>query len=177
MCHSLPLNLTHIPESGDFHLKIAEQNVAGRRQPFSKFTKRGSVSAFRNRYFIYDWFETHQTAKQHYIDMHVCFSLTHSTTHRHQRCNAPSLCKTLLITNICRVKEAGQKKYLSHNVFFYNVFLSTSFSISLSHNVFLTTLSHNVFLITSFSQRLSHNVFLTTPVCLNIPQYLKVYTP
>ena len=64
-----------------------------------------------------------------------------------------SLCKTLFITNICRLKEAREKKYICHNVF-----LTTSFSKSLSHNVFLTM---------SFWQRLSHNVFFT-PLPLHI---------
>ena len=63
--------------------------------------------------------------------------------HRHQRCKAPSLCKILFITDICRLKEAGKNKYLSHNVFFFQ------------------RLSHNVFPNKSFSQRLSH-VFFTT---------------
>ena len=74
--------------------------------------------------------------------------------HRHQRCKASSLCITFFFTNICRLKEAGQK----------NIFFITSFLQRLSHNIFLTTsfslrLSHNIFL-TSFSQRLSHNAFL-----------------
>ena len=65
---------------------------------------------------------------------------------------SPSLCKTFLITIICRLKEAGKKKYLSHNDFLMT---------------FLQRLSHNIFLTTSFSQRLSHNVFLT-PLPLHI---------
>ena len=71
--------------------------------------------------------------------------------HRHQRCKAPSLCKTFFITSNCRLNEAGQNNYLSHNVFL-NAFLTPFFSQRLSHNVFLTT---------SFSQRLIQNVFLT----------------
>ena len=78
--------------------------------------------------------------------------------HRHQRCKAPRLCKTFFITSNCRLKEAGKKKYLSHNVF-----LSTPFSHRSSHNVFFTMSfsQHNVFLTTPYSQRLSHNSFLT----------------
>ena len=64
----------------------------------------------------------------------------HVKRHRHQRCKAPSLCKTFFITNICQLKEAGQKKYLSHTDFLtsYTIFLTTSFSPLLSHNVLLT---------------------------------------
>ena len=59
--------------------------------------------------------------------------------HRHQRCKAPSLCKTFFITNICRLKDAGQKKYLSHNDF-----LTTSFSqLHLSQRLFTTSFSHH----------------------------------
>ena len=75
--------------------------------------------------------------------------------HRHQRCKAPSLCKTFFITSYCRLKEAGQKNYLT-----------TSFSQRLSHTVFLTTsfslcLFHHVLFTTSFSQNLSNTVALT----------------
>ena len=70
--------------------------------------------------------------------------------HRHQRCKASSLCKTSFITNICRLKVAGQKIYIYYN------FLTMSFSPALSHNIFLTTSSlplhfrpHNVVLTTS----------------------------
>ena len=42
--------------------------------------------------------------------------------HRHQRCKAHGLCKTFFITNICRFREASQKKYLAHTDF-----LTTSF--------------------------------------------------
>ena len=72
--------------------------------------------------------------------------------------------KTSFITNNCRLKEPGQKKYLSPRLSY--VFLITSFSYRLAHNVFLTTsfslcLSHNVSLTTSFTQPLSHTVALT----------------
>ena len=85
----------------------------------------------------------------------LCEKTTIVFKHRHQICKAPSLCKTFFITSNCRLKEAGQKKYLT-----------ASFSQHLSHTVFLTLsfslcLSHNVFLTTSYSQRLSHNIFLT----------------
>ena len=79
------------------------------------------------------------------------FDMVLSVKHRHQRCKAPSICKTFFITNIFRLKEAGQKKYVLQ-LLSYNV---TSFSQRHSHYV-----SHNIFL-TSFSQRLSHNIFLT----------------
>ena len=96
--------------------------------------------------------------------------------HRHQRCKAPSLCKTFFITNTCRLKEAGQKKYLS-----YNFFLTRSFSQRLSNNVFLTTsfslrLLHNIFLTTSFSQRISHSVFLTPLPLHNHPNNVVLTT-
>ena len=84
-----------------------------------------------------------------------------SLEHRHQRCKAPSLCKTFFITSNCRLKETVQKNYLSHNVF-----LSTPFSHRFSHNVFLTT---------SYSQRLSHNIFLTL-LPLNIGPHNDVLT-
>ena len=83
------------------------------------------------------------------------------------------LCKTFFITNICQLKESGEKKYLSHNDLF-----TTCFSQRVSHNVFLTTsfyqrryhnacLSHNVFLTAYFSQSLPvhirpHHIILTT---------------
>ena len=79
--------------------------------------------------------------------MSIAYSFSRYAKHRHQRCKAPSLCKAFFITSNCRLKETGQKNYLSHNVF-----LSTPFSHRFSHNVFLTT---------SYSQRLSHNIFLT----------------
>ena len=120
--------------------------------------------------------------------------------HRHQRCKAPSPCKTFFITNNCRLKEASQKKDHSHNVFLttaftqrlaHNIFLPTFFSQRLPHYNFLTTslsrLSHNVFLTTSFSHRCPdifvhttyssqlHNIrviFLCCKNSTNIPKYL-----
>ena len=68
--------------------------------------------------------------------------------HRHQRCKAPSICKTFFITTICRLKESSQKQDLSHNVF-----LATAFTQRLSNNIFLPTF---------FSKRISHTVVLTT---------------
>ena len=56
------------------------------------------------------------------------------------------------MTNICRLKEAGRKKYLSHNAFSYTVFFTTSFSQRLSQNVFRPTF---------FSQRLFHTEAFT----------------
>ena len=44
------------------------------------------------------------------------------------------------ITNIIRLKEAGQKKYLSHNGFLTTSFVTTSFSQHLSHNVVIIPL-------------------------------------
>ena len=90
--------------------------------------------------------------------------------YRHQRCKAPNICKTFFITNNCRLKEAGQKKYI-----FHNDVLTTSFSQRPSHNVFFTTscwwlLSHNVFFITSFSQCLSHKIFLTMSFSQSLSQ-------
>ena len=91
--------------------------------------------------------------------------------HRHQRGKAPSLCKTFLITNNCRLKEAGQTKYLFHNVFFtksfpqrlsHTVFLTRYFSLCLSHNVLFTTsfshLSPYIALTYSSTQRSPHNL-------------------
>ena len=46
----------------------------------------------------------------------------------------PPAYATFFMTNICWLKEAGQKKYLYHNDF-----LTTSFSQRLTHNVSLTT--------------------------------------
>ena len=81
--------------------------------------------------------------------------------HRHQWCKAPSLCKTFFITNNCRLKEAGQKKYLSHNVF-----LSKPFSHRFSHFDFLTTAYSqrlfNIFLLILPLHIRPHNVVLTT---------------
>ena len=91
----------------------------------------------------------------------IPFLLKSYFKHRHQRCKAHSLCKTFFITSNCQLKEAGQKKYFSHNVF-----LSTPFSPRFSHNVFLTM---------SFSQRLSHNVLFTTSFSPCCP-YIFVHT-
>ena len=71
--------------------------------------------------------------------------------HRHQRCKAPSLCKTIFIANI------GQMKYF---------FFTTTLLQGLSHNGFFTT---------SFSQRLSHVFF--TPLSLHILPHNVVLTP
>ena len=89
---------------------------------------------------------------------------------------SPQPIQKFFITNICRLEEAGQNKYLS-----YNVFLTTSFSQRLSHNVILTTsfsqhLSHNVFLTTSFSQRISHSFFLTPLPLHNHPHNVVLKT-
>ena len=94
--------------------------------------------------------------------------------HRHQRCKARSLCKTFFITNNCPLKEAGQKKYLSHNVF-----LTTSFSQRLSPTVFLTRyfslcLSHNVLFTTSFSH-LSPYIALTYSSTQLSPHNVTIY--
>ena len=89
--------------------------------------------------------------------------------HRHQICKAPNLCKAFFITNICRLKETGQTKYFS-----YNVFLTTSFSKRLSHNVVITPLPlhirpHNVVLITSrYTRNLSLMFHAQTAVIWNI---------
>ena len=77
--------------------------------------------------------------------------------HRHHICKAPRLCKTFFITNICRLKETGQNKYISHNDFF------------------LQRLSHNIFLIISFSQRLCHIVALTYSSTQGSPHNVTIY--
>ena len=102
----------------------------------------------------------------------VKFHISSINKHRHQRCKAPSLCNQFFITNICRSKEAGQKKYLSYNVFLTTSFLTTSFFFTTS---FSQRLSHNIFLTTSFSQRLSHNVFLTASLFHRCP-YIIIHT-
>ena len=66
------------------------------------------------------------------------FLLIYRLKHSHQRCNATSLDLTFFNTNICRLEIAGQKKYLSHNVFL------TSFSQRITHNVVFTSLSLHI---------------------------------
>ena len=68
---------------------------------------------------------------------------------------SPQPMQTFFITNICRL-EAIQKQYLSHNdLQSYSVFLPTSISQRLSHNVFLTSLPLHI------RQHSSHNVTYT----------------
>ena len=82
--------------------------------------------------------------------------------HRHQRCKAPTQpMQNILYHEYFRLKEAGQKKYLSQRLS-HNFFLTTSYSQRHSHNVFLLRLSHAVAL-----------TYSSTCVVLTAPQYTR----